>query len=42
VPIKIAEWLGGKITENENAVWSLLAWVIAVFFVIPIIIIYVF
>lgn len=42
VPIKIAEWLGGKITANENAVWSLLAWVIAVFFVIPIIIIYVF
>ena len=42
VPISIAEWLGGKITENENAVWSLLAWVIAVFFVIPIIIIYVF
>ncbi len=42
VPIRIAEWLGGKITENENAVYSLLAWVIAVFFVIPIIIIYVF
>ncbi len=42
VPIRIAEWLGGKITENENAIYSLLAWVIAVFFVIPIIIIYVF
>ncbi len=42
VPIRIAEWLGGKITENENAIYSLLAWVIGVFFVIPIIIIYVF
>ena len=42
VPIRIAEWLGDKITENENAVYSLLAWVIAVFFVIPIIIIYIF
>lgn len=42
VPIMIAEWLGGKITENENSVYSLLAWVIGVFFVIPIIIIYVF
>ncbi|MCW4049664.1 MAG: hypothetical protein NWE89_07990 [Candidatus Bathyarchaeota archaeon] len=42
VPISIAEWLGGKITENENAVYSLFAWVITVFFVIPIIIIYLF
>lgn len=42
VPIMIAEWLGAKITENENSVYSLLAWVIGVFFVIPIIIIYVF
>jgi len=42
VPIKIAEWLGGMITENENAIYSLLAWVVVVFFVIPIIIIYVF
>ncbi len=42
VPIKVAEWLGGKLTENENAVYSLFAWVIMIFFVIPIIIIYVF
>ena len=42
MPIRIAEWLGGKITENENAIYSLLAWVIVIFFVIPIIIIYVF
>lgn len=42
VPIMIAEWLGAKITENENSLYSLLAWVIGVFFVIPIIIIYVF
>jgi sodium-dependent phosphate cotransporter len=40
VPVKVAEWLGGKITENENAIYSLLAWVIVVFFVIPIVIIY--
>jgi len=42
VPVALAEWLGGKLTENENAVYSLFAWVIAVFFVIPIIIIYIF
>ena len=42
VPVALAEWLGGKLTENENAVYSLFIWVIAVFFVIPIIIIYVF
>jgi sodium-dependent phosphate cotransporter len=42
VPIKVAEWLGAKITENENAIYSLLAWVIIVFFVIPILVIYIF
>ena len=42
VPVAVAEWLGGKLTENENAVYSLFAWVLAVFFLIPIIIIYVF
>jgi sodium-dependent phosphate cotransporter len=41
VPIRVAEWLGAKITENENAIYSLLAWVIIVFFVIPIFIIYI-
>jgi sodium-dependent phosphate cotransporter len=40
VPVRVAEWLGGKITENENAIYSLLAWVIVIFFVIPIAIIY--
>ena len=40
IPVKVAEWLGGMITENENAVYSLLAWVIVIFFVIPIAIIY--
>jgi sodium-dependent phosphate cotransporter len=42
VPIKVAEWIGAMITENENAIYSLLAWVIIVFFVIPILIIYIF
>ena len=42
VPVALAEWLGGKLTENENAVYSLFAWVIVVFFVIPIVIIYIF
>jgi sodium-dependent phosphate cotransporter len=42
VPITVAEWLGGKLTGNENAVYSLFAWVIMIFFVIPIIIIYIF
>jgi sodium-dependent phosphate cotransporter len=40
VPIMVSEWLGGKITENENAIYSLLAWVILIFFVVPITIIY--
>ena len=40
VPIMVAEWLGGRITEDENAIYSLLAWVIVIFFVIPIAIIY--
>lgn len=42
VPVAVAEWLGQKLTENENAVYALFAWVIVVFFVIPVIIIYVF
>lgn len=40
VPIKVSEYLGKKITENENAVYSLIVWVVAIFFVVPIIIIY--
>jgi len=40
VPVKVAEWLGGKIAQNQNAAFALLAWVIGVFFVVPIIIIY--
>lgn len=42
VPVAISEWLGAKITENQNAAFALLAWVIGVFFVVPIIIIYFF
>ena len=41
VPVKVAEWLGDKIAHNQNSAFALLAWVIGVFFVVPIIIIYV-
>jgi len=40
VPVKIAEWLGGKIAQNKNAAYALLAWVGGVFFLIPILVIY--
>lgn len=40
VPIFIAEWLGGKITQNQNAAFALLIWVIVVFFMVPILVIY--
>jgi sodium-dependent phosphate cotransporter len=42
VPIKVAEYVSKIITTNENAVYSLIIWVIAVFFIIPILIIYIF
>ena len=42
VPVMIAEKLGELITENQNAAYSLLGWVLVVFFVIPLVIIYVF
>lgn len=42
VPVAIAEWLGDKITHNQNVAFALLIWVIALFFVVPLIIIYVF
>jgi sodium-dependent phosphate cotransporter len=42
VPVRTAEWLGGKITSNPNAAYALLAWVVVVFFVIPIMVIYIF
>ena len=41
VPVAIAEWLGAKITKNQNVAFALLAWVIGVFFVVPILIIYI-
>ena len=41
VPVMIAEKLGEMITENQNAAYSLLAWVLVVFFLIPLVIIYV-
>jgi len=42
VPVKIAEWLGDRIAQNKNAAYALLAWVVVVFFVIPILVIYLF
>jgi len=42
VPVRTAEWLGGKIAQNQNAAYALLAWVVVVFFVIPILVIYIF
>jgi sodium-dependent phosphate cotransporter len=41
VPVKVAETLGNKIISNENAVFGLLIWVIIIFFIVPILIIYI-
>jgi sodium-dependent phosphate cotransporter len=41
VPVKVAETLGNKIISNENAVIGLLIWVIIIFFIVPILIIYI-
>ena len=40
VPIRVAEEIGRRIQENENASLSLAIWVIVIFFVVPIAIIY--
>jgi sodium-dependent phosphate cotransporter len=40
VPIRVSEMIGRKIQENKNAGLSLVAWVVFVFFVLPILIIY--
>ena len=40
VPVAIAEWLGEKITHNQNVAFALLIWVVGIFFVVPILIIY--
>jgi len=42
VPVMVSEWLGAKITQNKNVAFALLMWVVVVFFIVPIIIIYVF
>jgi sodium-dependent phosphate cotransporter len=42
VPVVIAEWLGGKITHNQNVAFALLLWVVTIFFVVPILVIYLF
>jgi sodium-dependent phosphate cotransporter len=41
IPPKIAEVVGGKMVGSKNAAFSLLAWIILVFFILPLIIIYV-
>ncbi len=41
VPVLIAEKLGERIVSNKNASLSLILWVIAIFFIIPVIIIYI-
>jgi hypothetical protein len=39
VPVKLAEKIGEKIQENQNASLSLVVWVIVIFFVVPLAII---
>lgn len=40
VPVRISEELGRVIASNKNAAFSLVVWVLVVFFVIPLVIIY--
>jgi hypothetical protein len=40
VPVKVAEEIGNRIQDNENASLSLAIWVIVIFFIVPIAIIY--
>jgi len=40
VPVRVAEWIGGVIQANENAAINLVIWVVAIFFLLPIAIIY--
>ncbi len=42
LPVRMAEWLGDKIARNKNAAYALLAWVLVVFFLVPILVIYLF
>jgi len=41
VPIAVAEKLGRILVSNKNASLSLVAWVVFVFFLVPLIVIYV-
>jgi sodium-dependent phosphate cotransporter len=40
VPVLVAEKIGERIQQNENAAFNLVIWVVAIFFLLPIIIIY--
>jgi sodium-dependent phosphate cotransporter len=40
VPVRISEWIGNYIQSHENAAMSLVIWVVAIFFVLPIAVIY--
>jgi len=42
LPVRMAEWLGDKIARNKNAAYALLVWVLVVFFLVPILVIYLF
>jgi sodium-dependent phosphate cotransporter len=41
VPVRIAEWIGEVIQNNENAAISLVVWVVVIFFLLPIALIYI-
>ena len=41
VPVRIAEWIGAVIQTNENAAIRLVIWVIVLFFLLPIVLIYI-
>ncbi|MDP7207811.1 MAG: hypothetical protein QGH14_04445 [Candidatus Bathyarchaeota archaeon] len=41
VPVRIAEWIGAIIQTNENAAIRLVIWVIVLFFLLPIVLIYI-
>ena len=39
--MRIAEWIGAIIQTNENAAIRLVIWVIVLFFLLPIVLIYI-
>jgi sodium-dependent phosphate cotransporter len=41
VPVRVSEWIGKAIQANENAAMILVTWVVVLFFVLPIVVIYI-